>query len=226
MNQRQDIEDLQTKVYELRDVYRETLDKSTTLSALKSFNVTDKFELNRDDASYTLSISCDVPIDYVLLQCNVPVDLLEGHTNTAVSSYSDCDESVGFFCIFTAPQSVGFKWQRPQFTCLLSQIFDEYAYQAVHKFHSWVKINSPICLFIQGRKLSAHNISLSSEHNSSWHKNTDDRRSAWHLTGLRDLTHSAEKQHFKTVHNQATVIAPTVPRDRREPTDKQTTNNW
>jgi Bardet-Biedl syndrome 7 protein len=79
---------------DLRDSYKETLDKSTTLSALKSFNVTDKFELNRDDASYTLSLSCDVPIDYVLLQCNVPVDLLDGHKNAAVSSYSECDENV------------------------------------------------------------------------------------------------------------------------------------
>ncbi len=91
---RQEIEDLQAQVFSLRDAYRDSLEQTSTLTALKSFEITDKFELNRDDASYTLSISSDVPIDNILLQCGVPIDLLDGTKNTCVSSYSECDEAV------------------------------------------------------------------------------------------------------------------------------------
>ena len=38
------------------------------MSALPRFAVNDKFTLNRDDASYTLSIEVQLPIDNILLQ--------------------------------------------------------------------------------------------------------------------------------------------------------------
>jgi len=42
------------------------------LSAMPQFAINDKFALNRDDASYTLSIEVQIPIDNVLLQvCSV-----------------------------------------------------------------------------------------------------------------------------------------------------------
>ena len=40
------------------------------MSALPRFSVNDKFTLNRDDASYTLSIEVQLPIDNILLQVN------------------------------------------------------------------------------------------------------------------------------------------------------------
>ena len=91
---RTEIDDLKAKVITLRDIYAVSLVQSTELTALKSFNITDKFDLNRDDASYTLSISSDVPIDNILLQCGMPIDLLDEQKNTCVSSYSDCDEAL------------------------------------------------------------------------------------------------------------------------------------
>lgn len=78
----------------MRDVYQSTLSNVHSLSQLKSFQVNHRFELNRDDASYTLSIEAEVPIDNVLIQCDVPIDLLDSEKNSCVVSYSDCDENV------------------------------------------------------------------------------------------------------------------------------------
>ena len=80
----------------MRETYQATLTNNDTLSQLKSFQINEKFELNRDDASYMLTIEADVPIDNVLLQCDVPIDLLDSEKNTCVLSHSDCDENVRF----------------------------------------------------------------------------------------------------------------------------------
>ena len=78
----------------MRDVYQSTLNNPKALSQLKMFQINERFELNRDDASYTLSIESEVPIDNVLLQCDVPIDLLDSDKNSCVVSYSECDEAV------------------------------------------------------------------------------------------------------------------------------------
>jgi Bardet-Biedl syndrome 7 protein len=83
----------------MRETYQSTLNNTDTLSQLKSFQINEKFELNRDDASYILSIEADVPIDNVLLQCDVPIDLLDSDKNTCVLSYSECDENVTYYSI-------------------------------------------------------------------------------------------------------------------------------
>lgn len=70
------------------------MSNSKVLSQLKAFQINDKFELSKDDASYTLSIESEVPIDNVLLQCDVPIDLLDTNKNACVVSHSDCDETV------------------------------------------------------------------------------------------------------------------------------------
>lgn len=88
---------LQNNVLKMRETYQQTLNNPKTLSQLKNFQINEKFELNRDDASYTLSIEAEVPIDNVLLQCDVPIDLLDSDKNSCVLSYSDCDENVKIF---------------------------------------------------------------------------------------------------------------------------------
>jgi Bardet-Biedl syndrome 7 protein len=77
-----------------RETYQGTLTNSKVLSTLKAFQINDKFELNKDDASYTLSLESEVPIDNVLLQCDVPIDLLDTNKNACVVSHSECDEGV------------------------------------------------------------------------------------------------------------------------------------
>ena len=94
---KEEMDRLQNNVLKMRETYQQTLNNPKTLSQLKMFQINEKFELNRDDASYTLSIEAEVPIDNVLLQCDVPIDLLDSDKNSCVLSYSDCDENVKIF---------------------------------------------------------------------------------------------------------------------------------
>jgi Bardet-Biedl syndrome 7 protein len=50
--------------------------------------------MNRDDATYNLMIESEIPIDNVLLQCDVILDILDVEKNSAVMSFSDCDPKV------------------------------------------------------------------------------------------------------------------------------------
>ena len=50
--------------------------------------------LNPSDASYQLSLEVQTAIDNVLLQSDVPIDLLDVDSNPAVVSYSTCDPEV------------------------------------------------------------------------------------------------------------------------------------
>ena len=70
-NCRTDLEELQQKVMTEREKYQQTAQSNTAISAVPSFNINDKFVLNREDASYTLSLELQMPIDNVLLQVNI-----------------------------------------------------------------------------------------------------------------------------------------------------------
>lgn len=65
---REDIDMLQQQVLKEREKYQYTAQSSSALSAIPQFAINDRFALNRDDASYTLSIEVQIPIDNVLLQ--------------------------------------------------------------------------------------------------------------------------------------------------------------
>lgn len=98
---RNEVEELQDTVLQEREKYQQTAQSQTAVSALPHFAVNDKFTLNRDDASYTLSIEVQLPIDNILLQCDVPIDLLDVDKNSAVVSYSACDIENGNFLLAT-----------------------------------------------------------------------------------------------------------------------------
>ena len=51
-----------------REKYQFTAHSDSALSAIPQFAINDKFALNRDDASYALTIEVQIPIDNVLLQ--------------------------------------------------------------------------------------------------------------------------------------------------------------
>lgn len=51
-----------------REKYQQTAQSNTAISAVPSFHINDKFVLNKEDASYTLSLELQMPIDNVLLQ--------------------------------------------------------------------------------------------------------------------------------------------------------------
>ena len=55
-----------------RDRYQQQAQSKKAISAVPLFNVNDKFVLNKEDASYTLSLEVQMPIDNVLLQvCSI-----------------------------------------------------------------------------------------------------------------------------------------------------------
>ena len=66
------------------------------VSAIPKLNINDRFTLSQADASYNLSLEVQTAIDHVLLQSDVPVDLLDVEKNSAVVSYSACDPEVLF----------------------------------------------------------------------------------------------------------------------------------
>ena len=70
-------------------------DKSDVgVSALPYFAVNDTFILH-DDASYLLSLEVEIAIDCVIIQCDIPLDLIDCERNSAVVSFNDdCSSQV------------------------------------------------------------------------------------------------------------------------------------
>ncbi|XP_045146150.1 Bardet-Biedl syndrome 7 protein [Echinops telfairi] len=88
---RSELEHLQYKVLQEREKYQQSSQSSKAKSAVPSFSVNDKFILNKDDASYSLILEVQTAIDNVLIQSDVPIDLLDVDKNSAVVSFSSCD---------------------------------------------------------------------------------------------------------------------------------------
>ncbi|XP_068596580.1 Bardet-Biedl syndrome 7 protein [Brachionichthys hirsutus] len=88
---RAELEQLQVKVQHGREQYKQTSQSSTAVSTVPVFSVNDKFTLCQDDASYSLTLEVQTPIDNLLLQSDVPIDLLDVDKNSAVVSFSECD---------------------------------------------------------------------------------------------------------------------------------------
>nr|XP_033794211.1 Bardet-Biedl syndrome 7 protein isoform X2 [Geotrypetes seraphini] len=99
---RSELEQLQFKVLQEREKYQQSAQSNTAISAVPVFSVNEKFTLNRDDASYSLILEVQTAIDNVLVQSDVPVDLLDVDKNSAVVSFSGCDtEPNGNFLLAT-----------------------------------------------------------------------------------------------------------------------------
>eukprot|EP00069_Balaena_mysticetus_P019254 bmy_02485T0 len=91
---RSELEHLQYKVLQEREKYQQSSQSSKAKSAVPSFSVNDKFTLNKDDASYSLILEVQTAIDNVLIQSDVPIDLLDVDKNSAVVSFSSCDSEI------------------------------------------------------------------------------------------------------------------------------------
>ncbi|KAF4519730.1 hypothetical protein B566_EDAN014257 [Ephemera danica] len=93
---------LEQTVVKEREKYQEiTRTKSEAVSAIPYISVNDKFTLHRSDASYSLTIEVQTAIDNVLIQSNIPVDILDVEKNSAVVSYSECDPKSGNYLLAT-----------------------------------------------------------------------------------------------------------------------------
>ena len=51
-----------------------------------TFKMNDKWALNAEEAKYELHVELSMPIDTILLQCDVPIELLESENNAAIVS--------------------------------------------------------------------------------------------------------------------------------------------
>ena len=60
-----------------RDKYQSMAQNKKAISAVPMFNINDKFVLNKEDASYTLSLEVQMPIDNVLLQVNFTISIID-----------------------------------------------------------------------------------------------------------------------------------------------------
>uniref|UniRef100_A0A8C5A9S8 Bardet-Biedl syndrome 7 n=1 Tax=Gadus morhua TaxID=8049 RepID=A0A8C5A9S8_GADMO len=96
------LEQLQGQVLQGRERYQQTAQSPSAVSAVPVFSINDKFTLCQDDASYSLTLEVQTAIDNLLLQSDVPIDLLDVDKNSAVVSFSECDsEPNGNFLLAT-----------------------------------------------------------------------------------------------------------------------------
>ncbi|XP_054259865.1 Bardet-Biedl syndrome 7 protein homolog [Macrosteles quadrilineatus] len=88
---RTEIEELEQKLVKERERYHiASLEDGIGISTIPFFNVTDKMTLVKDTAVYQLMIEVETAIDNILLQSDVPLDLLDVDKNSAVLSRSAC----------------------------------------------------------------------------------------------------------------------------------------
>jgi len=97
LNLRDEVEALELQVEQEREKHMDRTAKSlqqnnNVVTIAPEFHVNDRFILTPSDASYHLSIEVQTTIDHVVIQSNVPVDLLDLDTTTALVSYTRLDE--------------------------------------------------------------------------------------------------------------------------------------
>ncbi|KAK6626098.1 hypothetical protein RUM43_006402 [Polyplax serrata] len=97
-----EIDELETRVYSEKDKYHIAAENNdNALSTIPAIAINDRFYLHREDASYTLSIEVQTSVDNILIQSDVPVDLLDIEKNSAVVSFSECNPADGNFLLAT-----------------------------------------------------------------------------------------------------------------------------
>ncbi|XP_017775977.1 PREDICTED: Bardet-Biedl syndrome 7 protein homolog [Nicrophorus vespilloides] len=89
---RNEIEELQGSLVKEREKYQSlTYSFMDDFSAIPTLTIKDSLVLSKSGASYTLTLEVPTAIDNVLLQSDVPIDLLDVEKNSAVVSYSEAD---------------------------------------------------------------------------------------------------------------------------------------
>ncbi|XP_076625731.1 BBSome complex member BBS7 [Colletes latitarsis] len=92
-----EIQQLQEKLNEEKEAANFTVDPLAPLI----LSVNHRMVLNQEDASYSLSIELDTPIDNILVQSDTPIKLLDVESNSAVVSLSACNPRDGNFVLAT-----------------------------------------------------------------------------------------------------------------------------
>lgn len=82
-NLRGDLDKLHKDVNKKKEKYAKATNNQASTSQVK-FNVHEKFMLDDGDAMYNLSLEIRTPIDFVMLQSDIELEILEVETNTAI----------------------------------------------------------------------------------------------------------------------------------------------
>ncbi|XP_029044222.1 Bardet-Biedl syndrome 7 protein homolog [Osmia bicornis bicornis] len=97
MKLKAEIQLLQEKLNEEKEATNFTVDPLAPLI----LSVNHRIILNKEDASYSLSVELDTPIDNILIQSDTPIELLDVESNSAVVSLSTCNPREGNFVLAT-----------------------------------------------------------------------------------------------------------------------------
>jgi len=81
---RQEIEKLHEKVEKEKERYGKV--SESLIAAEVQFKMNDKWTLKPEDACYQLHVELSMPLETVLLQCDVPIELLDADSNVAIVS--------------------------------------------------------------------------------------------------------------------------------------------
>ncbi|CAJ0942700.1 unnamed protein product, partial [Mesorhabditis belari] len=88
-----ELDELEAKVNEERNRYEELTRKGGKTSAfVPHFQVHDNFTFNSTHCCYILTLELVIPIDYIVIQSEVDMKLLEAEKNTAVISHTEAEE--------------------------------------------------------------------------------------------------------------------------------------
>ncbi|KAK6102273.1 hypothetical protein QQG55_7810 [Brugia pahangi] len=91
---RNEIENLQQKIDKEQQRYNEiTVGKDAVSVVIPNFIIRDQFKLDKDTICYSLIIELTIPIDFVLLQSDITIELLDVEKNAAVVSITPPDET-------------------------------------------------------------------------------------------------------------------------------------
>ena len=85
---RDELDKLRDKVDREREKYAQVSEGSQVAmgGGEINFKMNDKWALNAEEARYELNVELSMPIDTILLQCDVPVELLDADSNLAIVS--------------------------------------------------------------------------------------------------------------------------------------------
>ncbi|KAG8302515.1 Bardet-Biedl syndrome 7 protein [Homalodisca vitripennis] len=88
---RTEIEELEQKLMKEREKYHNaSIEDGVGFSTIPFFSINDKLTLMQDTAVYQLVIEVEMAIDNILLQSDIPLELLDVDKNSAVLSRSAC----------------------------------------------------------------------------------------------------------------------------------------
>ncbi|GAB1601669.1 Bardet-Biedl syndrome 7 protein homolog isoform X2 [Argonauta hians] len=92
---KQELEEIQKNVLKQKSKFQDSTNLKNVLLNQYALPVKTSFILNKDDASYHLSIELQVPIENILVQSDVPIHMVDMDKNTSVVSFSACDPKDG-----------------------------------------------------------------------------------------------------------------------------------